>query len=70
MAHDGRWQGPAQVKAVDTTRAEDAFVGAFALATAWGLELRQSVEVANAAAAVSVTSFGAADPRAAVAGGS
>lgn len=58
---------PPQVKAVDTTGAGDAFVGAFAVAIACGLELRQSVEVANAAAALSVTSFGAqaALPRAA-----
>jgi ribokinase len=50
---------PPEVEAVDTTGAGDAFVGAFALALARGLELRQSVEVANAAAALSVTSFGA-----------
>ena len=50
---------PPEVEAVDTTGAGDAFVGAFALAIACGVELRQSVEVANAAAALSVTSFGA-----------
>jgi ribokinase len=50
---------PPEVEAVDTTGAGDAFVGAFALATACGLDLRQSVEVANAVAALSVTSVGA-----------
>ena len=50
---------PPEVEAVDTTGAGDAFVGAFAVALACGLEVRQSVEIANAAAALSVTSIGA-----------
>lgn len=49
---------PPVVEAVDTTGAGDAFVGAFALAVACGLELRQSIEIANAVAALSVLSVG------------
>jgi ribokinase len=50
---------PPAAEPVDTTGAGDAFVGAFALAVACGLELQESVAVANAAAALSVTSLGA-----------
>jgi ribokinase len=50
---------PPAVEPVDTTGAGDAFVGGFALAVACGLELQESVAVANAAAALSVTSLGA-----------
>jgi ribokinase len=50
---------PPEVEAVDTTGAGDAFVGAFAFAIACGLELLESVAIANAAAALSVTSPGA-----------
>ena len=49
---------PPVVEAVDTTGAGDAFVGAFALAIACGLEFGQSIEVANAVAALSVLSAG------------
>ena len=49
---------PPAVEAVDTTGAGDAFVGAFALAVACGLELEQSIAVANAVAALSVLSAG------------
>lgn len=49
---------PPVVEAVDTTGAGDAFVGAFALGVACGLDLREAVAIANAAAALSVTSIG------------
>jgi ribokinase len=47
------------VKAIDTTGAGDVFNGALAVALAEGLELRQAVRFANAAAARSVTRRGA-----------
>lgn len=48
-----------KVKAVDTTAAGDIFNGALAVALAEGKELRDCVAFANAAAALSVTKFGA-----------
>ena len=48
-----------KVKAVDTTAAGDVFNGAIAVALAEGNTLRQAVEFANHAAAISVTKMGA-----------
>jgi ribokinase len=48
-----------KVKAVDTTAAGDTFNGALAVALAEGQSLRQAVQLANAAAAISVTRVGA-----------
>jgi ribokinase len=47
------------VKAADTTAAGDAFNGAFAVAFVRGLQLRQAVRYANAAAALAVQKLGA-----------
>lgn len=47
------------VKAVDTVAAGDAFVGAFATGVAEGLNIEQSVQLGNMAAAISVTRHGA-----------
>lgn len=47
------------VKAVDTTAAGDTFNGALGAAIAEGMEMREAVEFANAAAALSVTRHGA-----------
>jgi ribokinase len=49
-----------KVKAVDTTGAGDCFCGALAACLGAGMELRESVEHANAAAALSVQKAGAA----------
>lgn len=49
----------AKVKAVDTTAAGDVFNGALVLAMSEGKEIKDSVQFANAAAAVSVTRLGA-----------
>ena len=48
-----------KVKAVDTTAAGDVFNGALAVALAEGSTLKQAVEFANHAAAISVTKMGA-----------
>ena len=48
-----------KVKAVDTTAAGDIFNGSLAVALAEGKSLEQAVRFANAAAAISVTRFGA-----------
>ena len=48
-----------KVKAVDTTAAGDIFNGALAVALAEGNTLKQAVEFANHAAAISVTKMGA-----------
>lgn len=48
-----------KVKAVDTTAAGDAFVGALAVAVGSGQDILSAVEFANAAAALSVTQMGA-----------
>jgi ribokinase len=48
-----------KVKAVDTTAAGDVFNGALAVALAEGNTLKQAVEFANHAAAISVTKMGA-----------
>lgn len=48
-----------EVKAVDTTAAGDAFVGAFAVATAEGKSLSEAVRWGNAAGALAVTKRGA-----------
>jgi len=48
-----------KVKAVDTTAAGDIFNGALAVALTEGQSLKQAVRVANAAAAISVTRWGA-----------
>lgn len=51
---------PAQkVKAIDTTGAGDVFNGALAVAISEGISLRDSVEFASKAAAISVTRLGA-----------
>ncbi|MBU4432965.1 MAG: ribokinase [Alphaproteobacteria bacterium] len=49
-----------KVKAIDTTGAGDCFCGALAAALAAQMELREAVETANAAAALSVQKNGAA----------
>ena len=48
-----------KVKAVDTTAAGDIFNGALAVAIADGCDLKNAVEFANQAAAISVTKMGA-----------
>jgi ribokinase len=48
-----------QVKAVDTTAAGDTFCGAFAVALVEGKSLKESLQFASAAAAISVTRMGA-----------
>ncbi len=48
-----------KVEAVDTTGAGDTFNGAFAVALAEGMNLSDSLDFANRAAALSVTKFGA-----------
>lgn len=47
------------VEAVDTTGAGDTFNGAFAVALAEGMSLKDSLKFANRAASLSVTKFGA-----------
>ena len=47
------------VQVVDTTAAGDTFVGYFACAIAEGQSLSDALALANAAAALSVTQFGA-----------
>jgi ribokinase len=47
------------VEVVDTTAAGDCFVGALAVGLCKAMELRDATEYAVAAAAVSVTRFGA-----------
>ncbi|ALL14157.1 ribokinase [Caulobacter henricii] len=49
-----------KVKAIDTTGAGDCFCGALASALAISMDLREAVELANAAAALSVQKSGAA----------
>lgn len=49
-----------KVKAIDTVGAGDCFCGALAAALASGMELREAVELANGAAALSVQKAGAA----------
>lgn len=48
-----------QVEAVDTTAAGDTFCGAFAVALVEGKPLKESLQFASAAAAISVTRIGA-----------
>jgi ribokinase len=56
----GRMQIPAySVKAIDTVAAGDAFVGAFATGLAEGMSAEDAVKLGNAAAAISVTRYGA-----------
>lgn len=50
---------PFQVPVVDTTAAGDAFIGAFAVALANGLDLQTALLCANAAGALTVTKAGA-----------
>ena len=50
-----------KVKAVDTTAAGDTFNAGFATGLAQGLSLQEAVRLGNAAAALSVTAFGAQD---------
>lgn len=50
-----------RVKAVDTTAAGDTFNAGLAAGLAMGLDLVETVRMANAAAALSVTAFGAQD---------
>ncbi|WP_425998662.1 ribokinase [Caulobacter sp. DWR1-3-2b1] len=49
-----------KVKAIDTTGAGDCFCGALAAALSTNMDLREAVEMANAAAALSVQKSGAA----------
>ena len=58
-AGDGIAAAPFAVRAVDTTAAGDAFVGAFALAVAAGLPPGQALRWGNAAGALAVTRAGA-----------
>ena len=48
-----------KVKAVDTTAAGDVFNGALAVALSEEQPIEQAVRIANAAAAISVTHWGA-----------
>jgi ribokinase len=48
-----------QVRAIDTTAAGDAFVGAFAVALTQGLSTLEAAEWGNAAGALAVTAAGA-----------
>ena len=48
-----------KVKVVDTTGAGDTFNGAFAYSLVKGMNIKESIEFANKAAAISVTKFGA-----------
>jgi ribokinase len=50
-----------KVEAIDTTAAGDVFNGALAVAIAEGKDLKEAVEFANKAAAISVTRLGAQD---------
>jgi len=50
---------PFQVPVVDTTAAGDAFIGAFAVALANGMNLQTALLHANAAGALTVTKAGA-----------
>lgn len=47
------------VQAIDTTAAGDTFCGAFAVAIVEGMTLKESLQFASAAAAISVTRMGA-----------
>ncbi len=49
---------PRVVRAIDSTGAGDAFIGALVSALSRGLDMQQAIEFANAAAAVSVTRTG------------
>lgn len=60
MTKDEKVQVPAyKVDAVDTTAAGDTFCGALAVALVEGKSLRESLQFASAAAAISVTRMGA-----------
>jgi ribokinase len=61
LAADGSmvYSKPHKVKAVDSTAAGDAFMGALALGIASGWDIWQAALFANAVAAVSVTRLGA-----------
>jgi len=60
MTKDEKVQVPAyKVEAVDTTAAGDTFCGALAVALVEGKSLRESLQFASAAAAISVTRIGA-----------
>ena len=60
MTKDEKVQVPAyKVEAVDTTAAGDTFCGALAVALVEGKSLRESLQFASAAAAISVTRMGA-----------
>ena len=60
VTKDNKVSVPAfQVKAVDTTAAGDTFCGAFAVALVEGKSLKESLQFASAAAAISVTRMGA-----------
>jgi ribokinase len=53
------WMDAFQVKAVDTTAAGDAFVGALACGLAAGKSTREALKMANAAGALAATRLGA-----------
>ena len=53
------WMDAFRVKAVDTTAAGDAFVGALACGLAAGKPIRQTLKMANAAGALAATRLGA-----------
>jgi ribokinase len=53
------WMDAFRVKAVDTTAAGDAFMGALACGLAAGKAIRQALKMANAAGALAATRLGA-----------
>lgn len=57
---DAAWQQAYPVKAVDTTGAGDTFTGYFVAGTALGKPVKEAMDLAAAASALSVTRMGAA----------
>jgi ribokinase len=60
LGDEGEWLSPGfAVEAVDATAAGDTFNAALAVGLAEGMPIRESLRLANAAAALSVTRAGA-----------